>query len=98
LELLAGIRTFFSAEFRLDQVTLLPSGVANALFHDISLPSSSKGSRLSGIVPLPNDKGGIGLNLNRIYTGNIAQSIMNSLYKNTIKIMKGRADINQAMK
>jgi hypothetical protein len=83
---LAGIRTFLSFEFRLDQVTLLASGVANALFHDISLPSSSKGSRLSGIVPLPTGKGGMGLSLNTIYADIMAQ--MNSFFKNKVKIKK----------
>jgi hypothetical protein len=76
----------------------LCTGVAKALFHDISLPSSSKGSRLSGIVPLPTGKDGIGLNLNRIYTENTAQSVMNSPNKNKINIMKRKADMALSVK
>jgi hypothetical protein len=77
LELLVGISTFLSVEFRLEQVTLLASGVTNALFHDISLPSSSKGSRLSGIVPLHIGKGRIGLNLNKTDTDDMTLSKTN---------------------
>jgi hypothetical protein len=81
LVLLVGIHTFLSVEFRLDQVTLLASGVTKALFHDISLPSCSRGSRLSGIDPLPIGKGGIGLNLNKIDTDGTTLSTMISLKK-----------------
>jgi hypothetical protein len=73
----------------LDQFTLLASGVAKALFHDVSLPSSSKASRLSGIVPLPFGKGRIGLNLNTIDTYNMIQTVMNSLYKSENRITEG---------
>jgi hypothetical protein len=83
MELLVGNSTFLSVEFRLDQVTLLASGVANALFHDISLPSSSQGSRLLGTVPLPIDKGGIGLNLNKIDTDGMTLSKMISFHTHT---------------
>jgi hypothetical protein len=86
---LCGIRTFFSLEVRPQKVTLLARGVAKALFHDISLPSSSKGSRLSGIAPPPICKGGMGLNLNRIDTDNIAHPRTTSLYKNERKGTKG---------
>jgi hypothetical protein len=48
----------------------------------MSLPSSSKGSRLSGIVPFPICKGGMGLNLNRIDKDNIAHLTITFLYKN----------------
>jgi hypothetical protein len=88
LQLLVGISTFLSVEFRLDQVTLLISGVTNALSHDISLPSSMRGFRLSGIVPLPTGKGGIGLNLHKMDTDDIALSTNILLYKKD-KIMKG---------
>jgi hypothetical protein len=78
---LVGISTFLSVEFRLDQVTLVASGVTNALFHDMSLSSSSKGSRLSGIVPLPIGKGRMGLNLNKIDTDDMTLYTMISFKK-----------------
>jgi hypothetical protein len=61
----------------------------------MSLPSSSKGSRLSGIVPLPNWEGGMGLNLNRIDTDNIAHPRITSLYKKESKGRKGGNKIAQ---
>jgi hypothetical protein len=86
---LRGIRTFLSLEVRLEHVTLLARGVTKALFHDISLPSSSKGSRLSGIVPPPICKGGMGLNLNRTNTDNTAHPRTTSLYKKERNGIKG---------
>jgi len=55
----------------------------------VSLPSSSKGSRLSGIIPPPNWKGGMGLNLNRIERDNMAYPRITSLYKKESKGIKG---------
>jgi len=59
----------------------------------MSLPSSSKGSKLSGITPLPNWKGGMGLNLNRIDTDNIGNLRITSLYKQESKGIKGGNEI-----
>jgi hypothetical protein len=63
----------------------------------MSLPSSSKGSRLSGIIPLPIWKGGMGLNLNRIDRGNIAHPRITSLYRKESKGKKGENEIAQLM-
>ena len=59
-EVVLGIRSFFSSELRLDHVPLLAMGVANALLHEISLPSCNRGSKLSGTDPI----GGVPMGLN----------------------------------